>query len=455
MKSFVTLSCALGLLAQANASAPAASQPDALYQALQIATTVTAAEIPVASDYAIGTSCITGALPVVLQGSAKDLQLQNFKVRVLLRQHSALVVVEGEIYNHSDSKQKLVMGVPFIDMGLRGSTTAAVGPLNNPISSRLSACNLILGGLETKTSWMKGQHPQASAPSLEFLDIYNNFLQFNANLKPKKATSFYLSYTTELNRQVDISPKNGTRTYFPGKFYFDLSSARMYAHPVLNFSMLVNSEEQLVGELKIDKKFVLGEAQAEWKAQALAAEDMLRQEISVDSGYVLSQDAQKSSFNRAGKKLLVHGNYSILPSSSNEGENCGAEKLKDGSGFWQETVEGNGKGQFFELKLATPQRLHGLVLGIGQNPTLNPALSAGDCHGLYQSNPRPARFKVTLNGEYSFFASVADFWDAQVILNPGYVRKVSNVRLEIVDVYPSKSGNDLSMSRLQLITAAK
>jgi len=456
MKSFVTCTSALGLLLGAHAAVPTAKPTDTLFQALQIATTVKPAEQQFAADYSIGTSCIAASLPVLMQGQGKDLQLQNFKVRVLLRQHSAYVIVEGEIYNHSDSKKKVSMGVPFVDLGLRGSSdNAQAGPLKNPLAQRLSGYNLIVGGLVTKSSWLNQAHPQAAAPSLEFLQNYGNFLQFNAVLKAKQATSFYLSYTTELQRQVDVAPSKATRSYSAGKFYFDLAGARMYGYPLLNFNMLVHSEEQMVAELKLDKKFVKGESQAEWKTQALSMEDMGMHEIAVDGGYVLGEDPQKAFFSRAGKKLNVHSNYTITASSSNAGEGSRVENLQNAQGSWQEGAEGNGKGEKLSLQLSAPQRFYGLVLGIGQNPDNNPALDIASRHGLYQTNPRPARFKITLNDDYSFFASVGDFWAPQVVLNPGYARKITKLDIEIVDVYPSKANSDLGISRLQLITAGK
>lgn len=135
-------------------------------------------------------------------------------------------------------------------------------------------------------------------------------------------------------------------------------------------------------------------------------------------GWVLDKDGQITV---RGERGLLTDQYDVTASSTLDrdpyGVPCSPDNLKKSSGYWAESVSGDGQGETLEIRLRKPGRLLGIMLETGISPVTDPEKdSEARRHPniAYSMFSRPKGIQVTLNGTYTFDATLRDDWTPQV-----------------------------------------
>ena len=120
------------------------------------------------------------------------------------------------------------------------------------------------------------------------------------------------------------------------------------------------------------------------------------------------------------------------------GAPCSPDNLKKSSGYWAESVSGDGQGETLEIKLRKPGRLLGIMLETGISPVTDPEKdSEARRHPniAYSMFSRPKGIQVTLNGTYTFDATLRDDWTPQIVVPPYYRQPVHTIKIRINSIY--------------------
>lgn len=90
-------------------------------------------------------------------------------------------------------------------------------------------------------------------------------------------------------------------------------------------------------------------------------------------GWVLDKDGRITV---RGEKGVLTDQYDVTASSTLDrdpyGAPCSPDNLKKSSGYWAESVSGDGQGETLEIKLRKPGRLLGIMLETGISPVTDP-----------------------------------------------------------------------------------
>jgi hypothetical protein len=121
--------------------------------------------------------------------------------------------------------------------------------------------------------------------------------------------------------------------------------------------------------------------------------------------------------------------------SSEEPRGTPASAQKHGP--WAEGVAGDGIGEWVELSPATPSPLLAIEISLGHPKD-------------FTQYGRPSRVEILLNGEHRFVAGFDDRPASGLIPILGYAKKVSKVRITILDVYLGTRYHDTCISRVML-----
>lgn len=163
-------------------------------------------------------------------------------------------------------------------------------------------------------------------------------------------------------------------------------------------------------------------------------------------GWVLDKDGQVTI---RGEKGTLTDQYDVTASSTLEkdpyGAPCSPDNLKNGTGYWAEGVSGDGQGETLEIKLRKPGRLLGIMLETGISPVTNPERDTEARRHpniAYSMFSRPKVIQVTLNGNYTFDATLRDDWTPQIVVPPYYRQPVHTIKIRIDSIYRGTGTSD-------------
>ena len=159
-----------------------------------------------------------------------------------------------------------------------------------------------------------------------------------------------------------------------------------------------------------------------------------------------------------GEKGVLTDQYDVTASSTLDrdpyGAPCSPDNLKKSSGYWAESVSGDGQGETLEIKLRKPGRLLGIMLETGISPVTDPEKdSEARRHPniAYSMFSRPKGIQVTLNGTYTFDATLRDDWTPQIVVPPYYRQPVHTIKIRINSIYRGTGTSDTYIGILKPI----
>lgn len=172
-------------------------------------------------------------------------------------------------------------------------------------------------------------------------------------------------------------------------------------------------------------------------------------------GWVLDKDGRITV---RGEKGVLTDQYDVTASSTLDrdpyGAPCSPDNLKKSSGYWAESVSGDGQGETLEIKLRKPGRLLGIMLETGISPVTDPEKdSEARRHPniAYSMFSRPKGIQVTLNGTYTFDATLRDDWTPQIVVPPYYRQPVHTIKIRINSIYRGTGTSDTYIGILKPI----
>lgn len=403
-------------------------------------------------------------LPVPMDlAQADGIRLNALDVTVALKQHQAFLIYTCVLDIPRGVKGKTVsVGVPFrYTPPDEQANAAGREPIRNlPFTKAVQDVAASVDDLKCGSSLIEGRHLQADAPTLASVSGITHWLVAQVPNKPGThvlTVQFSVPYTQDIS--ITAAPE--VRTGEP--------RLTLLASPVMAWTggaakavVNVYSSEMTNQSVKLDPsadpKSIVTTPKGVYTWSLLGADgrpyapDVV---LTPGPGWVLDKDGQVTI---RGEKGALTDQYDVTASSTlgkdPYGNPCSPDNLKHGKGYWAEGVSGDGQGETLEMKLNTPGRLLGIMLESGISPvTLSEKDTEARRHPniAYSMFGRPRTLQVTLNGNYTFDATLRDDWTPQVIIPPYYRQPVHTIRIRIDSVYPGTGTSDTYLGILKPI----
>lgn len=403
-------------------------------------------------------------LPVPMDLTQADgIRLTAIDVSVSLKQHEAFLIYTCALDIPGGIKGKTIpVGVPFLyNPPDEAANAVSPEPVRNlPFTKAVQDVVSSVDDLKCDSSLIEGLHVQADAPTMNSVSKISHWLVAQVPNKPG-AHVLTFQFAVPYTQDIDITDAPEARTSAPRLHLLTapiMSWTGGTGHAVIN----VYSSEMTNQSVKLDPAADPGKIVTTPKGVftwSLLGENGRPYGDSVvltpAPGWSLNKEG---SVTIRGEKGQLTDQYEITTSSTLEkdpyGKPCSPNNLKHGQGYWAEGVSGDGQGESLELKLNKPGRLLGIMLESGISPVTN---SEEDLEArrhpniAYSMFSRPRLLQVTLNGEYTFDATLRDDWTPQIIIPPYYRKAVHTIKISIASVYRGTGGSDTYLGLIKPI----
>lgn len=403
-------------------------------------------------------------LPVPMDlAQADGIRLNALDVTVALKQHQAFLVYTCALDIPRGVKGKTIsVGVPFQYAPPDEQANAATPePLRIlPFTKAVQDVVTSVDDLKCDFSLVEGKHLQADAPTMSPVAGITHWLVAQV---PNKAGTHVLTFQFSVPYIQDtvITPDPKVTVGEP--------RLTLLTSPVMTWTggtpkavVNVYSSEMTNQSVKLDPsadaKSIVTTPKGVFTWSLLGADGRpYAPSIVLAPGpsWVLDKDGHVTIRGERGK---LTDQYDVTASSTLDkdpyGAPCSPDNLKNGTGYWAEGVSGDGQGETLELKLKNPGRLLGIMLETGISPVTNPARdSEARRHPniAYSMFSRPKGIQVTLNGDYTFDATLRDDWTPQIVVPPYYKQPVRTIKIRIDSSYPGTGTSDTYIGILKPI----
>lgn len=365
---------------------------------------------------------------------------------VALGSHSANVEVRYLMRNETDRKVRVKFGFPVEESCDTDLMIGAPSTAPSPSVDELRYCqNYVISaaGKAVKARWHGERKPSKDQRFEGIAGWYVSEMVFSAGEEKQVFISFLSGYPMEA---WDVSDQTSETA---GKFRYRLSTAACWAGAIRAGKITLKPDGIDPRELKVLKpvnRFKKDGDSWVWNFENLEptmADDLEVEAYPETRGY---NDTSTSRINQRGNIwIMSHANYQVVASSElppADGQTYGAENVKSlwGQSTWSEGADGDGIGEWLELKPKVPKPLIAMSLFPGYFRT----------EELFLANARPKTMSVLLNGERRFTVGIADRHEAIRIPVVNYAKPVKTIRLTMEEVWPGSKYEDLCVSGVML-----
>ena len=405
----------------------------------------------------VSLQCIAPApgLPVPMDLTQADgIRLNALDVTVSLKQHQAFLIYTCALDIPKGVKGKTIsVGVPFqYDPPDEQANAAKPEPIRNlPFTKAVQDVVTSVDDLKCDSSLVEGRHLQADAPTMSPVAGITHWLVAQV---PNKAGTHVLTFqfSVPYTQDIAITPEPKVNMGEP--------RLTLLASPVMTWTggtpravVNVYSSEMTNQSVKLDPsadaKSIVTTPKGVYTWSLLGADGRPYASsvvLTPGPGWVLDKDGQVTI---RGEKGTLTDQYDVTASSTLEkdpyGAPCSPDNLKNGTGYWAEGVSGDGQGETLEIKLKNPGRLLGIMLETGISPVTNPERDTEARRHpniAYSMFSRPKVIQVTLNGNYTFDATLRDDWTPQIVVPPYYRQPVHTIKIRIDSIYRGTGTSD-------------
>ena len=403
-------------------------------------------------------------LPVPMDLTQADgIRLNALDVTVSLKQHQAFLIYTCALDIPRGIRGKTIsVGVPFqYEPPDEQANAARQEPIRSlPFTKAVQDVVTSVDDLKCDFSLVEGRHLQADAPSMFPIAGITHWLVAQV---PNKAGIHVLAFqfSVPYTQDVAITPEP--------KVYMGEPRLTLLTSPVMTWTggtpravVNVYSSEMTNQSVKLDPsadaKSIVTTPKGVYTWSLLGADGRPYAPslvLTPGPGWVLDKDGRITV---RGEKGVLTDQYDVTASSTLDrdpyGAPCSPDNLKKSSGYWAESVSGDGQGETLEIKLRKPGRLLGIMLETGISPVTDPEKdSEARRHPniAYSMFSRPKGIQVTLNGTYTFDATLRDDWTPQIVVPPYYRQPVHTIKIRINSIYRGTGTSDTYIGILKPI----
>lgn len=414
----------------------------------------------------ISVQCIAPVpgLPVPMDLTQADgIRLNAVDVTVALKQHQALLIYTCALDIPRDVKGRTIsVGVPFqYEPPDEQANAAKPEPIRNlPFTKAVQDVVTSVDDLKCDSSLVEGRHLQADAPTMSSVSGITRWLVAQVPNKPGIHVLTF-QFSVPYTQDVSITPEPAVRMGEP--------RLTLFTSPVMTWTggtsravVNVYSSEMTNQSVRLDPaadpKSVVTTPKGVYTWSLLGADGRPYAPsvtLTPGPGWTLDKDGHVTI---RGEKGAMTDQYDVTASSTLDkdpyGNPCSPDNLKHGSGYWAEGVSGDGQGETLEVKLKNPGRLLGIMLESGISPVTNPERDTEARRHpniAYSMYGRPRTIQVTLNGDYTFDATLRDDWTPQIVVPPYYRQPVRTIKIRIDSIYPGTATSDTYLGVLKPI----
>lgn len=401
-------------------------------------------------------------LPVPMDLTQADgIRLDALDVTVSLKQHQAFLIYTCALDIPKGVKGKTIsVGVPFqYDPPDEQANAARTEPIRNlPFTKAVQDVVTSVDDLKCDFSLVEGRHLQADAPTMASVAGITHWLVAQV---PNKAGTHVLSFqfAVPYTQDVVITPEPKVRMGEP-RLTLLTSPVMTWTGGTPKAMVNVYSSEMTNQSVKLDPsadaKSIVTTPKGVYTWSLLGADGRPYAPsvvLTPGPGWVLDKDGRVTI---RGEKGTLTDQYDIKASSTLDkdpyGAPCSPDNLKNGAGYWAEGVSGDGQGETLEINLKNPGRLLGIMLETGISPVTNPERDTEARRHpniAYSMFGRPKGIQVTLNGDYTFDATLRDDWTPQIVVPPYYRQPVRTIKIRIDSIYPGTGTADTYLGILK------
>lgn len=403
-------------------------------------------------------------LPVPMDLTQADgIRLNALDVTVSLKQHQAFLMYTCAFDIPEGIKGKTIsVGVPFqYNPPDEQANAAAPEPIRNlPFTKAVWDIVTSVDDLKCEFSLMEKRHPQVDAPTMAPIAGIMHWLTARMPNKPGRRVLTF-QFSVPYTQDIVVRPAQEIRMGAP--------RLTLLASPVMTWTggtpkavIKVYSSEMINRSVKLDPaadpKSIITTPKGVYTWSLLGADGRPYAPAVVltpGPGWVLDKDGHVTI---RGEKGSLTDQYDIAASSTLEkdpyGNPCSPDHLKHGGGYWAEGVSGDGHGETLEVKLKHPAHLLGIMLESGISPVTNPERDTEARRYpniAYSMFSRPKSIQVTLNGNYTFDATLRDDWTPQIVIPPHYRHPVHTIKIRIDSIYRGTGTADTYLGVLKPI----
>ena len=403
-------------------------------------------------------------LPVPMDLTQADgIRLEALDLTVALKQHQAFLIYTCALDIPKGIKGKTIpVGVPFrYNPPDERANAASPEPIRNlPFTKAVLDAVASVDDLKCDSSLTEGRHQQADAPTMAPVAGIAHWLVAQV---PNKPGTHVLTFQFSVPYTQDISITPGTEVRMGEPRLTLLTSPVMTwtggtPRAVVNVYSSEMTNQSVKLDPSADAKSIVTTPKGVYTWSLLGADGRPYAPsvvLTPGPGWTLDKNGHVTI---RGEKGSLTDQYDITASSTLEkdpyGNPCSPDNLKHGQGYWAEGVSGDGQGETLEVKLKNPGRLLGIMLESGISPiTLpeNDTEARRHPNIAYSMFGRPKSVQVTLNGEYTFDATLRDDWTPQIVIPPYYKAPVHTIRIRIDSIYPGTGTADTYLGVLKPI----
>lgn len=419
-----------------------------------------------ASPRDVSVQCIAPVpgLPVPMDLTKADgIRLNALDITVSLKQHQAFLIYTCALDIPKGIKGKTVsVGVPFqYNPPDEQANAASREPVRNlPFTKAVRDAVASVDDLKCPATLTEGRHLQADAPTMAPVSGITHWLVAQVPNKPGTHVLTF-QFSVPYTQDIRITPAPEVRMGEP--------RLTLLTSPVMTWTggtpkavVNVYSSEMANHSVKLDPsadaRSIVTTPKGVYTWSLLGTDGRpYAPSIVLTPGpsWTLDKDGHVTI---RGEKGALTDQYDITASSSLDkdpyGNPCSPDNLKHGQGYWAEGVSGDGQGETLEVKLKKPGRLLGIMLESGISPVTlpeNDTEARRHPNIAYSMFSRPKKVRVTLNGDYTFDATLRDDWTPQVVIPPYYRPPVHTIQIRIDSVYPGTGTSDTYLGVLKPI----
>ena len=414
----------------------------------------------------VSLQCIAPApgLPVPMDLTQADgIRLNALDVTVSLKQHQAFLIYTCALDIPKGVKCKTIsVGVPFqYDPPDEQANAAKPEPIRNlPFTKAVQDVVTSVDDLKCDSSLVEGRHLQADAPTMSPVAGITHWLVAQV---PNKAGTHVLTFQFSVPYAQDIAITPEPKVNMGEPRLTLLSSPVMTwtggtPRAVVNVYSSEMTNQSVKLDPSADAKSIVTTPKGVYTWSLLGADGRPYASsvvLTPGPGWVLYKDGHVTI---RGEKGTLTDQYDVTASSTLEkdpyGAPCSPDNLKNGTGYWAEGVSGDGQGETLEIKLKNPGRLLGIMLETGISPVTNPERDTEARRHpniAYSMFSRPKVIQVTLNGNYTFDATLRDDWTPQIVVPPYYRQPVHTIKIRIDSIYRGTGTSDTYIGILKPI----
>ena len=369
-------------------------------------------------------------LPVPMDLTQADgIRLNALDVTVSLKQHQAFLIYTCALDIPRGIRGKTIsVGVPFqYEPPDEQANAARQEPIRSlPFTKAVQDVVTSVDDLKCDFSLVEGRHLQADAPSMFPIAGITHWLVAQV---PNKAGIHVLAFqfSVPYTQDVAITPEP--------KVHMGEPRLTLLTSPVMTWTggtpravVNVYSSEMTNQSVKLDPsadaKSIVTTPKGVYTWSLLGADGRPYAPslvLTPGPGWVLDKDGRITV---RGEKGVLSDQYDVTASST------------------------------LEIKLRKPGRLLGIMLETGISPVTDPEKdSEARRHPniAYSMFSRPKGIQVTLNGTYTFDATLRDDWTPQIVVPPYYRQPVHTIKIRINSIYRGTGTSDTYVGILKPI----